>query len=249
MYEQVFGLAASAPANPMPRTSSATTKTVARLTSTVPAKSPACCLDGPFDVDEFGHLAEVQAQVGAAGMTGGELPREPIDVAGYGVAFRQWHAGDVEAIVRIQNDPDVSRFVAGPPSPYLEDDAERRIALAGLPARAGDRDPVILTEHSAEPVGALLLDFTDPPEVGYIVAPSSRNRGYATAALRAVTDWLFAEVGVGRVELVTHPENVASQRVATKVGFEPAGEVADYAEWPDGNRRGIRFALAAPSRT
>jgi RimJ/RimL family protein N-acetyltransferase len=40
--------------------------------------------------------------------------------------------------------------------------------------------------------------------------------------VRLVCDWLFAE-GVGRIEVRTHPGNVASQRVAQRAGFQREG--------------------------
>jgi RimJ/RimL family protein N-acetyltransferase len=56
-------------------------------------------------------------------------------------------------------------------------------------------------------------------EVGYWVAAPCRGRGAATRAVRLVTDWGFAGLGVARVELLAEPENLASQRVAAAAGF------------------------------
>jgi Acetyltransferases, including N-acetylases of ribosomal proteins len=43
-----------------------------------------------------------------------------------------------------------------------------------------------------------------------------------TRAVRLVCDWLFAQ-GVGRLEVRTHPDNVASQRLAERSGFQQEG--------------------------
>lgn len=48
--------------------------------------------------------------------------------------------------------------------------------------------------------------------IGYSVVPWKRNRGYATAALRALLPEARAE-GLAYVELTTDPQNLASQRV------------------------------------
>ncbi|HEU4424080.1 MAG TPA: GNAT family N-acetyltransferase, partial [Pilimelia sp.] len=55
-------------------------------------------------------------------------------------------------------------------------------------------------------------------EIGYWVAPWARRRGVATAAATALANWAFAR-GHARLELLTEPENVASQRVALAAGF------------------------------
>jgi RimJ/RimL family protein N-acetyltransferase/8-oxo-dGTP pyrophosphatase MutT (NUDIX family) len=50
-----------------------------------------------------------------------------------------------------------------------------------------------------------------------------RGRGYATRAARILTEHAFADLGVRRVEAQVDPRNVASQRVATRVGLRREG--------------------------
>jgi RimJ/RimL family protein N-acetyltransferase len=42
--------------------------------------------------------------------------------------------------------------------------------------------------------------------------------------------------------LCTHPENVASQRVAERAGYRRTGESDRYATFADGTTRVLRFA-------
>jgi RimJ/RimL family protein N-acetyltransferase len=51
---------------------------------------------------------------------------------------------------------------------------------------------------------------------------AGRRRGLMTRAVRLVCNWLLAE-GVGRIEVRTHPENAASQRLAERAGFRREG--------------------------
>lgn len=55
--------------------------------------------------------------------------------------------------------------------------------------------------------------------VGYVVAPSLRGRGLATAALRALTAFAWTLAEVERVELLVEPWNTASIRVAERSGY------------------------------
>jgi RimJ/RimL family protein N-acetyltransferase len=56
-------------------------------------------------------------------------------------------------------------------------------------------------------------------ELGYGVAGWARGRGVASAALRALTTWAFAELAVVRLELLIDVDNPGSKRVAEHCGY------------------------------
>ena len=64
------------------------------------------------------------------------------------------------------------------------------------------------------------------PELGWALVRAAWGRGYATEAARAVRDWARTERGVGRLISLIAPDNVASQRVAQRLGAVPAETVA-----------------------
>ena len=91
----------------------------------------------------------------------------------------------------------------------------------------------------------LFLDVTDqlvgsggyvgPPddgvvEIGYEIAPEFRNRGYATAAARALVAKALADPSVHTVLAHTLPADSASTAVLRKVGFQCTGEAIDPEE-------------------
>jgi RimJ/RimL family protein N-acetyltransferase len=51
------------------------------------------------------------------------------------------------------------------------------------------------------------------------------------------------EGGVRRLQLTTHPENGASQRVAEKAGFCRIGTTHEHATFRDGTREAVLFEL------
>lgn len=59
--------------------------------------------------------------------------------------------------------------------------------------------------------------------VGYWVDRDRNGRGLATTALAAVVEFAFDEAGLHRLEAGTLPDNVPSQRVLEKNGFERFG--------------------------
>lgn len=60
-------------------------------------------------------------------------------------------------------------------------------------------------------------------EIGYILEPHGRGRGYATRTVRLLAHWVLDDLGIGRLQARTHPDNVASQRVLERVGFQREG--------------------------
>ncbi len=55
------------------------------------------------------------------------------------------------------------------------------------------------------------------------MTPGARGRGVAASALAAAADWAASTFDKPRLELETHPGNLASQRVAQRAGFWLAG--------------------------
>jgi ribosomal-protein-serine acetyltransferase len=54
--------------------------------------------------------------------------------------------------------------------------------------------------------------------LGYWLRTSAHGRGYATQATKLVARWAFESLGMERIEIVAATGNVASQRVAERVG-------------------------------
>jgi RimJ/RimL family protein N-acetyltransferase len=63
------------------------------------------------------------------------------------------------------------------------------------------------------------------PEIGWALARAHWGNGYATEAARAVRDWARAERGFDRLVSLIAPDNVASQRVAERLGARPTETV------------------------
>jgi RimJ/RimL family protein N-acetyltransferase len=126
---------------------------------------------------------------------------------------------------------------------WLDDEVIGRY-FGSLPGGLPERDPeapmFAILEHGV-PVGRIWCAWHKRPfEVGYFLRQDAWGRGLATRSLVLVCAWM-AECGETELVLCTHPENAASQRVAARAGFEPAGEIANYAQFKDGSSRALRF--------
>ena len=64
--------------------------------------------------------------------------------------------------------------------------------------------------------------------IGYWVDRSRNGRGLATAAVEEIVAYMFGELELHRAEAATLVENVPSQRVLEKAGFERIGLARRY---------------------
>ena len=148
-------------------------------------------------------------------------------LAGPGVRLRGLEQHDVEDLVAGYADEVLQRFMPPLPVPFTAAQAREYVSdvAPGMFADGGGlwavADPV--TDRLLGGVG---LDKVVPHrgqcEIGYWVGPWARCRGVAVAAVRAVAEHAF-RTGTARIELLTHRENAASQRVALATGFRPEG--------------------------
>ncbi len=75
-------------------------------------------------------------------------------------------------------------------------------------------------------------------EIGYRLIPEERGKGYCTEAAKIIVDYLFLTRSIVRVQAHTNPENLASQRVLEKAGFQKEGLIRKpifiRGKWTDG---------------
>ena len=124
-------------------------------------------------------------------------------------------------------DPEIVRWILGGP-PQAEDPGPAFTRQQEWWSNGSNAAFSVDAKGHDERVGVVRVMFglLDPfgfAEIGYIFLPDGRGRGYATRAVRLVAEWLFDELGIGRLQARTHPDNVASQRVLERVGFQREG--------------------------
>ncbi len=73
--------------------------------------------------------------------------------------------------------------------------------------------------------------------LGYWIGAPYTRQGLMTDALRSVLPFVFETLGLHRLEAACLPNNVASQRLLRKLGFQEEGYARDYlrinAQWHD----------------
>lgn len=125
-------------------------------------------------------------------------------------------------IFRLLNEPEVANwlFLTGPPTReqveartkiYEQFWAERGHGLFAVVEKTTDR--------FVARVGALETPDTGRTEIAWTTTREAWGRGYASEAAKAAIDFTFAHSKLDELDCYLRPDNVASRRVAEKVGF------------------------------
>ncbi len=139
--------------------------------------------------------------------------------------LRPLEAGDLDAWAAFLADPEATRLLHFPEPHSREQSAE---LLVRTIERA--QGPVAMyaarLRETGETAGFVgysprTLDGGDELELGWLLLPAFHGRGYATEAARALR-----QLVQGRVVSLIRVENLASQRVALKLGMRRERELA-----------------------
>jgi len=124
------------------------------------------------------------------------------------------------------DDPELLRFTRVP-EPVPEDFARLWLDRYEEGRVDGSREAFAILDESGSFLGLALAPRIEreerTAELGYVVAPAARGRGVATEALRRLTEWAFAELGMLRLELLISVDNAASKKVAERAGYAREG--------------------------
>jgi len=139
------------------------------------------------------------------------------------LVLREAATRDRPAFVELFSSPEVGTYVGG---------ARPREALEqAMPEVPGQRPGVFVAELDDAMIGVVMLDPRDVSrpdlvhpdaanfELGYLFLPRAWGRGYALEACGAVLEWFAREAPGEPVVLTTQSANLASMRLATRLGF------------------------------
>ncbi len=140
--------------------------------------------------------------------------------------LRPFEETDAPLIRAISFDPETTRYLFfwGRDGMTPEEDARRFLRYA---LDAWRRDPIVAREYcvclrdTGEAIGDASVEAidADTAEIGWILLPGRRGRGYATEAGRAVMELGFRLFGAKRVIAHCDERNAASRRVMERLGM------------------------------
>lgn len=140
---------------------------------------------------------------------------------------------DLEANLAMDLDPRVHRYIfAKAPDPEAWRARLAAQIATGWPPTGG----IWVVERRDAPgflgwCGLFPLGHCGLIEIGYRYVAAAWGQGIASEAAAAVLDHGFRQLGLDPTVAVTHPDNLASQRVLQKIGLQPSGEAFFYGQW------------------
>ena len=161
------------------------------------------------------------------------ISSERLDLVVLGLdGFRAVAAGRLDAVSELLGAAAPAELADAVPAALRVEQLERDPLEAPWLARA------LVLRDEERIVGA--AGFHGPPdacgraEIGYQVFAPDRRRGFAREAVVALLDWAARQGGVRVFVASISPENAASQRLVTSLGFERVGaqiDPVDGLEW------------------
>ena len=130
---------------------------------------------------------------------------------------------DAPTIAAFASVASVAQMTASIPHPYPPGEAERFI-LNARAATAGGQALVLgltLKNKARSLIGLVSAEASEgrDVEIGYVVAPPSAGKGFATEAVRAIVDSVFSLTEARTISANSRTINPASRRVLEKSGF------------------------------
>ena len=136
---------------------------------------------------------------------------------------------DFPAIAAMDSDPRVMRYLCLRRSvPSYEQALEEVRSILELRAPSGGGTWAITCRTTQTFFGwvwVVLLGDVPDIDLGYRLAPKFWGHGYATEAGRQIAHHTFLDLGIPHLTALIHPLNLASARVAEKVGLSLTGTV------------------------
>jgi RimJ/RimL family protein N-acetyltransferase len=168
------------------------------------------------------------------------------------VKLRAFREDDIPAVVEACRDPEVVRWTRVP-EPYDETNAREFLAQSERDREDGKVVPTAIADaETDEYLGSIDLRINARDgrgDIGYFVAPAARRRGVAVRAVRLIADYGFEEVGLARIEIVTHVDNSPSRKVAERAGFKREAVLRSYVVTREGGYAdGVMFSRVSAER-
>ena len=146
--------------------------------------------------------------------------------------LRRWRAGDLAPYANICGDPDVMKFIARGAVIAPKQTGEEIQKMEATWQARGFGTFAVESREAGDLLGSVgfswhdFLPIVSPCfEIGWRLAKGTWNKGYATEAAQAALDHGFESLGLSQVHCFCQTENLASQRIAAKIGMDPVDRV------------------------
>lgn len=154
------------------------------------------------------------------------------------ISLRQWEVEDAPAMRDVFLDDEMYRWTDAEPGETLPE-FEQAIRRGWKRREVGERITLAIVGPDGAVAGAidLMMGEFERGEIGYALGSWARGFGYATRAVRLLSDWAFETCGLERLELPVPVGNTRSRAVAERAGYQYEGLLRSYLWLREGGAR------------
>ncbi|WP_159459783.1 GNAT family N-acetyltransferase [Scatolibacter rhodanostii] len=154
------------------------------------------------------------------------------------VTLSQITETDLESLWKILSDDENFRFNPNAASATM---AEAATKIKQIHFNFREKKSITLGIFSNDSLNQLIgfMELTDinvtihSISLAFMLNQEYSGKGYATAAVNCITDYLFQYIEVNRIQAYIMPNNLSSQRLLERCGFVKEGTIRDGFYWPD----------------
>jgi len=155
------------------------------------------------------------------------------------ISIRYQELGDAKRFFEILSNPNFIYFTSKPKS--VQDEIKWLKKSQQLRKAKSEYNYTILLDGSVIGAVGIRIDknrsFTG--EIGYFVDERHWNKGIATKAVKLAEKEGFSKRGLTRIVILMQPENIGSERVAIKSGFQKEGLMKKAIIGTDGKKKDV----------
>jgi ribosomal-protein-alanine N-acetyltransferase len=165
------------------------------------------------------------------------------------IGLRRWREEDIDCIRLAGTDPGIPQGTTVP-AVYTPD--EGRAFIRRQWGRVDNGEGVsqaIVTIDSDRAIGLIWVELRPQCHVGglgYWITPPERGHGAATSSVKLVVPWALNVLDLRRLEAWVEPENLASQRVLRRAGFQEEGRLRNFLTIDGRPADALVFSVIAP---
>ncbi len=138
--------------------------------------------------------------------------------------LRHQELSDLDSLFALYCDPEVRKYIPDAPRSYQETREELEWYLRGHPKRPELGLWATIHKATGKFIGrcGLLpwtIDGQDEVEVAYLISKAYWGQGLGTEAAQAILDYGFEKLNLPRLVCLVEQDNIASIKVAEKIGM------------------------------
>ncbi len=142
------------------------------------------------------------------------------------ISLRPWKHDDIDTLISIANNFNIAKNLTDKfPYPYTRADGERFIEYA-INSKSSQLFAIDLQGTAIGGIGIHPQDdiYRKNAEIGFWLAESHWGNGYMRIAISKITTYTFQTIEIERIYARVFENNIASQRVLQKSGFQLDGK-------------------------